>query len=112
MLLSGIPLTFAYPHRFFKTKELFFHRSDFNIGDFWSRFKHWQGPDTVQPKDAKRKKKCKGKGKGKIEESVNASHGTKEELKDSYEKAEAFCEAWSNNRRCIGLITSSAPRGR
>ncbi|BFI30940.1 ribonuclease P/MRP protein subunit POP1 [Marchantia polymorpha subsp. ruderalis] len=79
--------------------------------DAFVRFKHWQGPDTVQPKDAKRKKKCKGKGKGKIEESVNASHGTKEELKDSYEKAEAFCEAWSNNRRCIGLITSSAPRG-
>ncbi|KAG6549506.1 hypothetical protein Mapa_008884 [Marchantia paleacea] len=79
--------------------------------DAFVRFKHWQGPDTVKPKNGKRKRKSKGKGKKEKSVNADASHGTKEELKDSYEKAEAFCEAWSNNRRCIGLITSSAPRG-
>ncbi|KAL2634213.1 hypothetical protein R1flu_005692 [Riccia fluitans] len=77
--------------------------------DMFFRFKDWQGPSVMQPRNVKRKRKCKKSKMVSIDD--DAKHGTVEQIKGTYENADACCEAWSNNRRSIGLITSSVPRG-
>ncbi|KAL3693412.1 hypothetical protein R1sor_007063 [Riccia sorocarpa] len=75
--------------------------------DMFLRFREWQGPVVMQPRSVKRKRNCKKK---KVE-TVDGDASAVERIEGIYENADAYCEAWSSNRRSVGLITSCVPRG-